>query len=115
MIFSLIKIYPAKGHASDIIDVLQSVKVLLASVPGCLHSTVCIEGTGDEDHGAIFYLEKWRSRESLDEHLRSSTYMMVLEALEFSCRSPEVAFFDGVEVGGLDVVEMARSLLIGDI
>ena len=107
MILSLIKIYPSKGHASDIIDVFQSVKVLLASVPDCLHAAVSIEG---EENGAIFYLEKWRSREALDDHLRSSTYMMVLEALEFSCRSPEVAFFDGVEVGGLDVVEMARSV-----
>lgn len=107
MIISLIKIYPATGHAADIIDVFQSVKVLLGSVPDCLHATVSIEG---DENGAIFYLEKWRSREALDDHLRSSTYMMVLEALEFSCKNPEVSFFDGVEVGGLDVVGMARSV-----
>ena len=107
MIISLIKIYPAKGHAADIVDVFQSVKVMLASVPDCLHSAVSIEG---DENGAIFYLEKWLSREAFDEHLRSSTYMMVLEALEFSCRNPEVSFFDGSEIGGLDVVEMARSI-----
>jgi quinol monooxygenase YgiN len=106
MILSLIKIYPATGHAVDIIDVFQSVKVLLASVPDCLHATVCIES---DENGAIFYLEKWRSRKALDDHLRSGTYMMVLEALEFSCKNPEVSFFDGEEIGGLDVVENARS------
>ena len=107
MILSLIKIYPAKGHTTDIIDVFQSVKVLLASVSDCLHATVFIES---DESGSIFYLEKWRSREALDNHLRSSTYMMVLEALEFSSQNPEVSFFDGVEIGGLDVVEIARSL-----
>ncbi|MGE4441762.1 MAG: antibiotic biosynthesis monooxygenase family protein [Desulfomicrobium sp.] len=107
MIISLMKIYPAQGHASGIIDVFQSVKVLLAPVPDCLHVAVSTESG---ENGAIFYLEKWRSSEAFVEHLRSSTYMMVLEALEFSCRNPEVTFFDGVEVGGLDVVERARSL-----
>lgn len=111
MILSQIKIYPARGYAAGIIDVLKSVQMLLASVSDCLHTSVSIE---NGENGAILYLEKWRSRESLDEHLRSSAYMRVLEALELSCRNPEVTFFDGLEVGGWEIVEMARSLSVED-
>jgi quinol monooxygenase YgiN len=107
MILSQIKIYPAQGYAASIIDVLQSVQVLLASVSDCLHASVSIESGEIE---TILYLEKWRSRESLDEHLRSNAYTRILEALELSCRSPEVSFFEGLEVGSLEIVEMARSL-----
>ncbi len=111
MILSFTRIYPAQGHASDIIDVLQSVQVLLASASDCLHVSVSVEsGEG----GVILYLEKWRSREALDDHLRSSSYMRVLEALEFSCQNPEVEFFDGLDIGGLEIVGMARSLLAED-
>lgn len=111
MILSQIRIYPAQGYAVSIIDVLHSVQVLLASVSECLQTSVSIESG---ENGAILYLEKWRSRESLDEHLRSSAYMRVLEALELSCRNPEVTFFDGREVGGWEVIEMARSLSAKD-
>jgi len=106
MILSQITIYPAQGYAASIIDVLQSVQVLLATAPDCLLASVFIESV---ENGAILYLEKWRSRESLDEHLRSIVYMRVLEALEMSCRSPDVTFIDGREMGGLEIVEMARS------
>ena len=112
MIFSQIRIYPAKGNAAGIMDVLQSVQALLASVSDCLHASVSIENGED---GAILYLEKWRSRAALDEHLRSSAFTRVLEALELSCRNPEVKFFDGLEVGGLEIVEMARSLSAEDV
>jgi quinol monooxygenase YgiN len=111
MIFSQIRIYPAKGYVAGIIDVLQSVQVLLASVSDCLHVSVSIE---NGENGAILYLEKWRSRKALDEHLRSSAYTRVLEALELSCRNPEVTFFEGLEVGGWEMVEMARSLPFED-
>ena len=111
MILSQIKIYPAEGYAAGIIDVLQSVQVILASVSDCLQASVSIESG---ESGAILYLEKWRSRESLDDHLRSSVYMRVLEALELSCRNPEVTFFDGREVGGWEIIEMARSLSAQD-
>lgn len=109
MILSRIKIYPAQGYAASIIDVLQSVQVLLASVSDCLHASVSVENGETDENEAILYVEKWRSRESLDEHLRSSAYLRVLEALELSCRSPEVTFFDGLEVGGWEIIEMARS------
>jgi quinol monooxygenase YgiN len=107
MILSHIIIYPGQGCAASIIDVLQSVQVLLASESDCLQASVSMECG---ENGAILYLEKWRSRESLDQHLCSSTYMRVLEALELSSQNPEVSFFDGREIGGLQLIEMARSL-----
>lgn len=106
MILSQIKIHPAPGCAAAIIDVLQSVQVMLASLPDCLLSTVSCESG---ENGVILYQEKWRSRKALDDYLRSGTFTRVLEALELSCRNPEVTFFDGLEVGGLEIVELARS------
>jgi quinol monooxygenase YgiN len=80
-------------------------------LPDCLHSTVSIESV---ENGAILYQEKWRSRESLDGHLRSGTYTRVLEALELSCRNPEVTVFDRLEVGGLEIIEMSRNHSVED-
>ena len=88
-----------------IIDVLESVKVVIANLPDCLECSVAVEA---EEDGQVFYMEQWRTREALDRHLRSPLYSRVLEAIELSRTVPEIAFFEVSGVGGLELVEKAR-------
>ena len=109
MIISIIKIYPTTESEHTIIDVLESVKILIANLPDCLECSVAVEA---EEGGRICYMEHWRTREVLDRHLRSPLYNRVLEAMELSQAIPEIAFFEVSSVGGLELVEKARLSII---
>ena len=105
MFISIIKIYPATGSEHTTIDVFESLKVAIASLPDCLECIVAVEAGED---GQICYMEQWRTRESLDRHLRSPLYGRVLEAMELSRAEPEVSFFKVSRIGGLELVGNVR-------
>jgi quinol monooxygenase YgiN len=107
MNLAIFKIYPAPGHAPAVLDVLESMKTALASASDCLDCTLAFE-TGEE--GAIVYTELWRSLEALKTHLRSHIFLRILEAMEFSRSAPKVVFFDVSEIGGMDLIEVARAV-----
>ena len=105
MILSVIKIYPPPGRGHAIIDILDSLKGPAFALPDCLGCSVSVEvGEGE----AISYTEKWCTREAFDRHLKSSLYNRVLEAMECSCRPPEVEFFEVTDIGNLEMVERVR-------
>ncbi len=105
MILSVVRIYPRPGIEQSILEVLESLKGPMSSLAGFLGCSVAVESG---EYGTIFYLERWSSHEALDRHLRSPLYGRVLEAMECSCRSPEVAFYEVTGMGGLEMVEKAR-------
>ena len=105
MFLALVKIYPRPGLERSILEVLDSLKGPTSIIGDCLGSSVSIE---PEEGGAICYSEQWRSRESLDRHLRSPLYGRILAAMEFSRIPPEVKFYEATGVGGLDLVEKVR-------
>lgn len=105
MNLSLFRIYPASGYAHKVVDVLESMKVALASMPDCLGCTIAFE---TEDDGAIVYAERWNSHDALQAHLRSSLFGRVLEAMEYSRKQPEVDFFTVSCLGGMEIIREAR-------
>lgn len=105
MLLSLVTIHPLPGDESKVIDVLDSMQRLIATsldCQGCLITTEA--GTGK----SICYMERWRTREALDRHLRSTLYCRVLEAMELSRIPPTVEFFEITGIGGLDLIERVR-------
>ena len=109
MIISIIKIYPATGSEHTIIDVFESIKVVIVNLPDCLECSVSEE---TEEDGQVLYIEQWRTREALDRHFRSPLYGRVLEAMELSRTEPEMSFFEVASIGGLELVEKARVSII---
>jgi len=106
MILSVVKIYPHPGCEHAIVDVLDSLTGPVSALAGCLGCSVSIEaGTGE----VVSYTEKWCNREALDRHLNSNLYSRVLEAMECSCKPPDVEFYEVINVGGLELVNLARS------
>ena len=105
MLLSLITIHPFPGDESKIIDVLDSMQRLIATSLDCQGCVITAEaGTGK----SICYMERWRTREALDRHLRSTLYCRVLEAMELSRIPPTVEFFEITGIGGLDLIESVR-------
>jgi quinol monooxygenase YgiN len=105
MLQSIIRIYPRPGAEQTVLEVLESMKGQIAALNDCLGCSITVEvGEG----GAICYTEQWRTREALDQHLRSPLYGRVLEAMECSSRTPEVEFYEVAEVGGLELIEKVR-------
>ena len=106
MYISMLKIYPLPGRGQNVIDVLDSIKGPIATKADYLDCTITVESEGN---GTICYQERWRTREALEHHLRSVQFGRVLEAMELSCTPPEVMFFKATEIGGLELVEQART------
>ena len=102
----MIKIFPAPNSGSAIIDVLHSIVGPVDANADCLGCSVTAEmGEG----GQILYLEQWRTKQALERHLRSQLFSRVLEAMEFSQVTPEIGFYEVSCVGGMELVELART------
>lgn len=105
MLLSLITIYPFSENESKVIDVLDSVQALIATNADCLGCLFTVKTGVDK---SICYMERWRTREALDRHLRSNLYCRVLEAMELSSKPPSVEFYEMKGIGGLDVIKGVR-------
>lgn len=105
MMLTLIKIYTPAGHEQSVIDVLDTLKGPVTAISDCLDCTIMVEA---ERNSAICYMEQWRSREALEQHLRSALFSRVLEAMECSCQPPKIEFYEVNIIGGLELVEQAR-------
>lgn len=105
MLHAMITIFPSQGKTPTVLDVLESMRGMIATNPDCMGSALAVEGG---EGGSIYYIERWRTREALDRHLRSSLYCRVLEAMELSQHPPKVEFFAIQDIGGLDLIEQAR-------
>ena len=64
------------------------------------------EEDGSEE--TVLYVEQWESEEDLQRHIRSDLYRRILEAMELSCRSPEVAFHSVSATAGMELIEALR-------
>lgn len=107
MLLTIVKIYPKAEYKDIVVDVFNSLKGPLESVTECLECSVTVAADGDAE---VCYLEKWQTREAMEQHLRSSRFSRVLEAMEYSSQPPELTFFNLTRVGGLDIVEQIRKV-----
>ena len=105
MLLSIIRLYPSPGNEYAVIDVLNSMKGPISASSDCIDVLVLAESSGE---GGICYLERWRTREGLDRHLRSNLYSRVLEAMELSFSPPTVEFYEISSIGGMECIEQAR-------
>lgn len=109
MYLSIIKIDALPDQEHTIVDVLESMQGPTSCLAGCLGCYLTIEG-GPSGTITICYQERWRDRESLDRHLRSALYSRILAAIELSRTPPVVEFFELTRTGGLELVEVARTV-----
>jgi quinol monooxygenase YgiN len=105
MIISQLIIKPPSSKKNEALDLLQYVLEPTRVAPGCLFCSLYEESGSDE----ILYLERWRSREELYEHIKSSSYITVLTAMELSAVTPKVTVIEALETDGMKLINELRS------
>ncbi len=102
---ALVKIMPTPENRKEVLDILVSIKGPTQAIPGCLTCSICEE---EGDDGIIVFFEHWRTWEDFIRHIRSDLYARMLEAMELSCKEPEVSFFEVSAMKGMELIEAVR-------
>ncbi len=106
VIISTLKLEPTPDRQRQVLDVLDSVRGLTHTSPGCLACEVYLEeGPGR----AILLSERWESAVALHAHLQSDLYRRVLATLEMSSMPPEIRFHHVAASEGMGLIERLRT------
>jgi quinol monooxygenase YgiN len=85
---------------------LESVQGRVIVQPGCLSCRIYEER--NREH-AVVLVQRWRSRGSLDTHLRSEMFRRILSAVELSIAPPEISFEHVSSSEGIELIERSRA------
>ena len=105
MILAIVKLSPRPDRRHEVREILETVTGPTQAAPGCL-GCVILEEHGEED--AVLLVEKWRSEDELNRHLRSPLYSRVLEAMELCREPPDVTFHEITATSGMEVIHALR-------
>ena len=106
MVISLIELVPGLDSRQAMVEILHFVESRLARNPGCAGCRI-YEGL-DENH-TILYVEQWESEQALYNHIRSSLYLPVLNAIDLARSEPKISFHGLSNMGSMDLIEALRS------
>ena len=87
------------------IEIFRAVIKLIQGRPGCLDCTIHEE---DKNQLSIIYIEQWESQEALQQHIQSSIYYMILNAMELASETPEIRFHEVSKTMGLELIASAQ-------
>lgn len=88
------------------IDIFRSVIRLIQGRPGCIGCAIHEE---DSNQHSVIYMEQWESKEALQQHIQSSIYSMILNAMELAAEVPEIHFHEVSKTMGLELIETLRT------
>ena len=105
MILSTIRMIVPPKKRDEVLKILISTAEYSRLRAGCLSCQVYEDV---QEKGAILFNAAWRSREDLEQHLRSDEFYNILLAMEMSVIEPEIRFDTVSESTGIETVEKAR-------
>jgi len=106
MIISLIELVPGHDTRQAMVEILHFVESRLVRHPGCVCCRI-YEGL-DENH-TILYIEQWESEQALYNHIRSSLYLPVLNAIDLARKEPKISFHEVSNMRSMDLIEALRN------
>jgi quinol monooxygenase YgiN len=106
MIISLIELVPGLDRRQAMLEILHFVATRLARNPGCVRCRI-YEGL-DENH-TILYVEQWESEQALYNHIQSSSYLAVLNAIDLGRTEPRISFHEVSDTRSMDLIEALRN------
>jgi len=101
----MVKISPDPVKRQELIDILLTVKGPVLATSGCRSCSVYEE----YDETAIAYVELWDSEAEMKQHIRSSLYSRLLEAMELSVNTPEIYYYTIAKEAGFDLINEVRN------
>ena len=90
-------------------EVLQTVKSILGPIrreQGCISCNCYVDV---EDGSVFFFKEEWKSREDLENHLRSDHFGVLNGAMRLLRAEPEIRFNTIASTAGYEAVQAARA------
>jgi quinol monooxygenase YgiN len=105
MIIGTVRILPEPEQHAAVLEVLRSVQGPVRAQPGCAACDI-YEEQGPEP--AVVFVERWKTDEALEAHLRSDIYRRILGAIELSSDKPEIRFEHVSSSEGMELIERLR-------
>jgi len=106
MILSTVRLTIPPRYQSDVFRILRVFMGHSTARIGCASFSFSQDVT---DPDTVTISERWATRESLDEHVRSAEYRLLLAVIDLSTMPPEISFDELDHIGGLELVEALRS------
>lgn len=106
MIVACIELNPALGDRKSMLEILQFVERGLRNNPACLS---CGVYERLDRNRTILYEEKWDSERSFCNHIRSSSYLALLTAIDLAQSKPKVSFHDVTNTRSMELIDALRS------
>jgi quinol monooxygenase YgiN len=106
MIQATVKMDFAAGNVIEAVAILRSIVERIRVTRGCIGCSVYQEA-GNKN--VVVFEEKWTCDADLQRHLRSEDYQKVLMVMEMSDSRPEIRFETVSGLGGVEIIEEARS------
>ena len=100
-----LRIKVPSGRRKDFLDSASLIAGPTKVQPGCI-SCRFYQDLSDPD--AVLFMEEWESRESLDHHIKSDLYRIVLSLMELSEEPPEIKLNIVSNTEGLKAIEAVR-------
>ncbi len=106
MIIAKLRVKVPGERRKDFLDSAQLIMGPTKVQPGCIS---CGFYQDLDDPDAILFVEEWDSRESLDHHIKSDSYRIILSLMELSVETPEFKLNSISKTEGLEAIEAVRS------
>ena len=90
-------------------EVLQTMKAILGPIRrevGCISCNCYVDV---EDEGIFFFKEDWKTREDLDNHLKTDRFAVLIGAMSLLNAEPEIRFDTVESIAGADDIKAARA------
>ncbi len=94
---------------SERLSVLKTIHAIIGPTSvqkGCLHCGLYSNSQNDDE---LILLEKWKSQQDLEKHVRSDDFRKILTVMEAAKKKPEISFITVESKAGLELVEKIRS------
>lgn len=106
MIVGTLKLLPPPQRRDQVLDIFRTVQGPVLAQIGC---TACHIYEEQSPERAVVLVEIWTDQASLDEHLRSESYRLILGAMELSSEPPLVRFDTVSATEGMELIERLRT------
>jgi quinol monooxygenase YgiN len=106
MIVACIELEPSLGKRKSMLEILQFVERGLRNNPACLSCGVYEKL---DQNRTILYEEKWESEQSFRSHIRSTSYLALLNAMDLAQSKPKISFNEVTSTRSMELIENLRS------
>jgi quinol monooxygenase YgiN len=96
----------APRKMDEALQILRSIVERIRAEAGCVSCSVYHDTEAEQE---IVFMEKWRTEDDFQHHLRSEEYKKILLIMEMAQTQPEISFETIISTRGIEIIEKARA------